>query len=101
VEHVVDHVEHIASVAGPDAVGIGPDFVKELMDAEYPLDDHVIMEGLDAKAVLPGLEDPAGLPLVTEALLRRGFDKNQITAVLGGNTMRLFREHLGVPLADL
>jgi membrane dipeptidase len=98
VEHVVDHIEHVASVAGPQAVGIGPDFIRELMDEQYPLEEAVVMEGLDAKAVLPGLEGPAGLPLVTEALVRRGFDKEQVVAIMGGNTMRLFREHLGVPL---
>jgi membrane dipeptidase len=98
LDDLVDHIEHVASVAGPDAVGIGPDFIKELMDAEYPLAEQVLMEGVDGKAVLPGLEGPRGLPLVTEALLRRGFEQDQVVAVLGGNTMRLFREHLGVPL---
>ena len=100
IDHLVDHIAHVADVAGPDAVGIGPDFIKELMDEQYPLATELPIEGVDGKAVLPGLEGPRGLPLVTEALLRRGFDKEQVTAILGGNAMRLFREQLGVPLGD-
>ena len=101
LDDLVDHIEHVAAVAGPDAVGIGPDFIKELMDEEYPLVEELIIEGVDGKAVLPGLEGPRGLPLVTDALLARGFDKDHVLAILGGNTMRLFRQHLGVPLTDL
>lgn len=101
IDHLVDHIAHVAGVAGPGAVGIGPDFIKELMDEQFPLATELIIEGVDGKAVLPGLEGPRGLPLVTEALLRRGFDKEQVTAILGGNTMRLFRDHLGVPLRAL
>lgn len=97
VEHVVDHIEHVAAVAGIEAVGIGPDFVKELFDEKYPLCDTLITEGVDGKAVLPGLEGPAGLPLVTDALLRRGFGEADVRAVLGDNALRLFRAHLGVP----
>ena len=101
IDDLVNHIEHAANVAGPEAVGIGPDFIKELMDEKYPLDEELVEEGIDAKAILPGLEGPAGLPLLTEALVRRGFAKEQVTAILGGNTMRLFRQHLGVPLAQL
>ena len=101
LDDLVDHIEHVAEIAGPQAVGIGPDFIKELMDEKYPLATALPMEGVDGKAVLPGLEGPRGLPLVTEALLRRGFDKEQVMAVMGGNTLRLFRAHLGVPLAAL
>ena len=32
VDRLVDHVEHIAAVAGIDHVGIGPDFLKEIED---------------------------------------------------------------------
>ena len=99
IDHLVDHIAHVAEVAGPEAVGIGPDFIKELMDEQFPLATELPIEGVDGKAVLPGLEGPSGLPLITDALLRHGFDKEQVTAILGGNIMRLFREHLGVPLS--
>ncbi len=34
VDRLVDHIEHIASVAGVDHVGLGPDFLKEIEDAD-------------------------------------------------------------------
>lgn len=57
------------------------------------------MAGVAADAYLPGLEGPAGLPLLTDALLRRGWREGDILAVLGGNVRRLFRAELGVPSA--
>lgn len=101
IDHVVDHIAHVAEVAGPQAVGIGPDFVKELLDEQFPLADELWIEGVDGKGTVPGLAGPAGLPLVTDALVARGFAKEEIAAILGGNTMRLFRNHLGIPLGGL
>ena len=44
VDRLVDHIEHVASVAGIDHVGIGPDFLKEIEDDVWPAwrDDYVI-----------------------------------------------------------
>jgi membrane dipeptidase len=50
---------------------------------------------MDAMACIPGLEGPAGLPLVTNALLDRGFAPDEVRAVVGGNVHRLFRAELG------
>ena len=36
LDRVVDHIEHIAETAGIDHVGLGPDFLREYMDAIYP-----------------------------------------------------------------
>jgi membrane dipeptidase len=96
IDRLVDHIEHVASVAGIDHVGIGPDFLKEIEDLIWPTwrDDFVI-EGVDIRACVPGLEGPRGLPLVTEALLRRGFAADDIVKVLGGNVVQLLRAELG------
>ena len=75
IDRLVDHIEHVASVAGIDHVGIGPDFLKEIEDEIWPSwRDDTIVEGLDITRFIPGLEGPRGLPLVTAALLQRGFD---------------------------
>lgn len=98
VERVADHVLHLADVAGPEHVGLGPDFVKEVLDERFPLLDELLMEGVDAKQVIVGLEGPAGLPLITAALVRRGLDEGEIRGILGENVLRLFEAELGVPL---
>jgi len=96
VDRLVDHIEHIASVAGIEHVGLGPDFVKEIFDELLP-DDVGLVEGLDPRASIPGLDRPAGLPLVADALANRGWEDKAIAMVMGENWRRVFRDELGEP----
>lgn len=99
VGSVVDHIEHVAGVAGIEHVGLGPDFIKELVGELHPGDEPLISEdvGLDERLAIPGLEGPAGLPLVTHEMLVRGMSEQDVRAVLGGNVLRLFQADLGRP----
>jgi membrane dipeptidase len=97
VERLVDHVVHVAEVAGLDHVGLGPDFVDEVLRELYPGQDTLRMGGIDALACVPGLEGPTGLPLVTAALLDRGLSPSDVGRVVGGNVARLFDAELGRP----
>ena len=95
---LADHIEHVAKVAGADHVGIGPDFVVEVLRDVLPGGLEVgPMAGCDPFAILPGLAGPEGLPLLTAELLSRGLDEAAVAATLGGNVLRLFRAELGVP----
>jgi membrane dipeptidase len=67
----VDHIEHVMTVAGPDAVGLGTDF-----------------DGIPDPPA--GLEDVSKLPRITEELLRRGHSEEQVRKVLGENFLRFF-----------
>lgn len=70
---LVDHIDHIAKVAGVDHVGIGSDF--------------------DGVPNLPeGIKDVADLPNITYELLRRGYSERDVLKILGGNFMRAFAE---------
>jgi membrane dipeptidase len=73
VSVLVDHIDHIAKVAGIDHVGLGSDF-----DG-----------GVTLPAGMHGVED---LPSVTYELLRRGYTEQDILKILGGNFMRAFAE---------
>jgi membrane dipeptidase len=96
VARLVDHIEHVASVAGIDHVGLGPDFVKEVFEQlTPPIAGPVDFEGLDGSTVIPGLDGPAGLPLVTAELVQRGWPEVDIRKVLGDNWLRVFRAELG------
>ncbi|HMP79514.1 MAG TPA: membrane dipeptidase, partial [Pirellulaceae bacterium] len=69
---VVDHIEHVIRVAGIDHVGIGSDY--------------------DGVSRLPiGLEDVSCYPRLTEELLRRGYERDHIHQVLGGNVLRVMK----------
>jgi membrane dipeptidase len=57
----------------------------------------VDFEGLDGSRVIPGLDGPAGLPLVTAELCRRGWSEADVRKVLGENWLRVFRSTLGTP----
>jgi membrane dipeptidase len=73
VHHVVDHIEHAIKVAGIDHVGIGSDY-----------------DGIGATPVQ--LEDVSSYPLITQALLDRGYKKEDIHKILGLNALRVLRQ---------
>ncbi|SDG35856.1 membrane dipeptidase [Sinosporangium album] len=98
VDHLVDHIEHVAEVAGIDHVGLGPDFLREVIDElTPPCCEPIGLDGLDVEACIPGLDGPRGMPLVTEGLIKRGFAEDDIVKIIGGNVRRLFRDELGRP----
>nr|MBA2732890.1 membrane dipeptidase [Acidobacteriota bacterium] len=70
---LIDHIDHIAKVAGVDHVGIGSDF-----------------DGVPSLPV--GIEDISKLPVITYELLRRGYKEKDIRKILGENLLRAFAE---------
>jgi membrane dipeptidase len=71
---LIDHIDHIAKVAGIDHVGLGSDF-----------------DGVSG-ATPEGIDSAADLPKITQALLDRGYSADDIRKILGGNLLRVFRE---------
>jgi membrane dipeptidase len=71
---LIDHIDHIAKVAGIDHVGLGSDF-----------------DGVGGQ--LPeGIDSVADLPKITAALMARGYSADDCRKILGGNLLRVFRE---------
>ena len=71
---LIDHIDHIAKVAGVDHVGLGSDF-----------------DGINGQ--LPqGIDSPADLSKITAALMARGYSAEDCRKILGGNLLRVFRE---------
>ena len=78
-EIIVDHIEHVIRIAGIDHVGLGSDF--------------------DGISKLPvGIEDVSKYPVITELMLRRGYEEQAIHKVLYGNALRVLRQ--ATELAD-
>lgn len=69
---VVDHIERVMKIAGPEAVGLGTDY-----------------DGIDDPP--EGLEDVSKLPVVTEELLRRGYSEDVVRGVLGENFLAFWQ----------
>jgi membrane dipeptidase len=97
IARVIDHIEHVASLIGADHVGLGPDFFKEISEEIYGPDPQYMLDGVTEISYVPGLEGPAGLPLITEELLRRGWREDDVRQVLGASFHHLFSRELGVP----
>jgi membrane dipeptidase len=94
-DRVVDHIEHIASIAGIDHVGLGPDFIDDYYQQVFggwilPADLDVAFRGAEVAR-------PSDLAKVTEAMVRRGFPEVDIRKVLGENHLRVLREVMGSP----
>ncbi|SEM30082.1 dipeptidase [Streptacidiphilus jiangxiensis] len=94
VDRIVDHIEHVASVAGIDHVGIGADFVKEILTDLTPPCCEDFADDQDPGFSFPGLDEPAGMPEVTKALLARGLPEDDILKILGGNLRQLLAANL-------
>jgi membrane dipeptidase len=74
LKSLIDNIDHIAKVAGVDHVGLGSDF-----------------DGVSG-ATPEGMDSAADLPKITQALLERGYSASDIHKILGGNTLRVFKE---------
>nr|BFE81624.1 hypothetical protein GCM10020093_042250 [Planobispora longispora] len=59
VDRLVDHIAHVAAVAGIDHVGLGPDFIREVLRDVTPPCCEYGPSGLDVMASVPGLDGPA------------------------------------------
>lgn len=71
VADVVDHIDHIVEVAGIDHVGIGSDF--------------------DGGGGVVGCFDVSEMPNITMELVNRGYSREEIRKIWGGNFLRVLR----------
>ena len=70
---LIDHIDHVARIAGIDHVGLGSDF-----------------DGIPSTP--EGIDSAADLPKITVALAARGYSSTDLQKILGGNLLRVFRE---------
>jgi membrane dipeptidase len=81
IEHVLDHIEYVARLAGVEHVGVGTD---------------VDLHGRDAHSRVPARYDLDGVLYakkifaLTEGLVRRNYSDGDIALILGGNFERAF-----------
>jgi membrane dipeptidase len=71
-DKIIEHIDHAVKLVGAEHVGLGSDF--------------------DGANMPYGLEDASKLPLITEALLKKGYSEADIRKILGENTLRVMEE---------
>lgn len=73
LSNVIQHIDYIKTLVGNvDCISLGSDF-----------------DGIEVTPV--GLENVTKFPAITEALLQRGYSRDDVRKILGGNFMRVFR----------
>jgi membrane dipeptidase len=73
LDRLLDHIDHICTVAGVETVGLGSDF--------------------DGGGTL--LADATETPRITEGLIQRGYAKGEIRKILGENFLRVLTATIG------
>jgi len=69
---LIDHIDYIVKLVGADYVGLGSDF-----------------DGINLTP--QQLDDVTTYPLITKALIEKGYSRKDITKILGGNLLRVLK----------
>lgn len=69
---LIDHIDYIVKLVGADYVGLGSDF------------DGIILTPQQ-------LDDVTDYPLITKALVEKGYSEKDIDKILGGNLLRVLK----------
>ena len=72
IKQAVDHIDYVVNLVGVDYVGIGSDF--------------------DGGGGLADCRDVSDFPDITTELFNRGYSKEEIAKIWGGNFLRVFKE---------
>ncbi len=72
ISKVCDHIEYISQLVGVEHVALGSDY-----------------DGTDTLA--EGLENASKIPYITAELILRGYSETDISKILGGNAIRIFK----------
>ncbi|MEA4884940.1 MAG: dipeptidase [Clostridia bacterium] len=78
VAGVVDHIDYLASLVGPEHIAIGSDF-----------------DGMDDDALPQGLSDVTKLPSLVAELARRGYSEATVRGIMGENLLRVVEGVIG------
>jgi membrane dipeptidase len=92
LERVVDHLDHAVDVMGIEHVGIGADFMAQIVasGAEPAFQATSLMpDGMSCGAAVPGLSGPADYPALVRVLEARGYTGSALAAILSGNLLRV------------
>jgi len=74
---LLDHIDYLVRKVGIEHVAVGSDF-----------------DGIESAP--QGLEDVSKFPVLTKALLERGYKKEDIAKIMGQNFLRILKENEGV-----
>ncbi len=95
IEDMIKHIDYATNLIGVDHVGLGPDLLENWPKEKY---DHIWGEGQNLgnqkiKFDYPqGFQSIADIPKLRDLLLSHGYSENDVSKILGGNFLRVFRD---------
>ena len=99
LDQFIDHFAHVAYLVGAQHVALGLDYwTRDIGRAYY---DTLIRSGLWSKETYPwpppwrwpkGVEDPSMFPGLAKRLAERGFSKEEVRGIMGGNLLWVFEK---------
>ncbi len=98
IEHMLDHYDHVAKLAGVEHLGVGSDIDLDGYDDLPEAELKQLKSGYKAsyafreKTDIEGLDHPKRMFDLTEGLIRRKYTDAQIEGVLGGNFKRVLSQ---------
>jgi membrane dipeptidase len=103
IEHMLDHIDYVASRVGWRHVAIGTDWPLQapeaLLQALLSPDNKQLgfrkQDRLDVTRRLRGFDDCRDLPNITRGLVKRGYGDEEIRGILGENALRVLTEVCG------
>ncbi len=94
IEHVLDHFDHVAKLAGVEHLGVGSDVDLDGYDDLPPAEEKQLRAAYKSsyafreKIDIEGLDHPKRMFDLTEGLVRRKHSDRAIETILGGNFKR-------------
>lgn len=98
IEHVLDHFDHVARLAGPEHLGVGSDIDLYGYDAMPPELNRQLRAGYKGtygfreKIDIEGIDHPKRMFDLAEGLIRRKYSDRDIEGILGGNFKRVLSQ---------
>lgn len=102
LDHLLAHIDHVASLIGIDKIGIGTDWappvpkrLQEMLTEEVRRVGFRPEHRVDWAATVEGLERWEYYPNVTAALQEKCYSEAELRGILGGNFLRVFEASVG------
>lgn len=91
-ELVVNNIEYVMNLVGPEHVGLGLDYVIDKQELIDYLHAHPDIFPQDRISHFISFVEPEQFPEFTELLYQKGYDEQVILGILGENFLRVARE---------
>jgi membrane dipeptidase len=97
-ETIVRHIDYVVQLVGPNHVGIGLDYVFDQEELEtFVRKNPEIFPPSEYGNAPQAFVRPEQLPEIVEHLSRLGYDEAALSAILGGNHLRVARQTWRLP----